>query len=101
MAASNWKVNLAVLWLAETLNLIAFSFVLPFMPLYIQTMGVKGDAEATTWAATITAMAAVAAAICQPIWGNMADRHGRRPMVIRSMIGACVTSAMMGLAPTP
>jgi DHA1 family multidrug resistance protein-like MFS transporter len=40
-------------------------------------------------------------AIAQPIWGNLADRYGRRVMVLRSIAAASITLALMGLARHP
>jgi MFS transporter, DHA1 family, multidrug resistance protein len=40
-------------------------------------------------------------AITQPIWGSLADRIGRRPMVLRSMIGGAICLVLMGFAQTP
>jgi DHA1 family multidrug resistance protein-like MFS transporter len=40
-------------------------------------------------------------AIAQPFWGNLADRHGRRVMVLRSIAAASITLALMGLARHP
>lgn len=101
MRRESWQWNLAALWLAETLTMVAFSFVIPFFPLYLQTLGIRGTVEAAQWAGLITAATAVSMAIVQPIWGSMADRWGRRPMVIRSMLGASLSVFLMGLVVSP
>lgn len=101
MASENWKRNLAALWIAQTMTMVAFSFILPFIPLYVQTLGVKGTTEAAQWAGLISAASALSMAVAQPIWGNMADRVGRRPMVIRSMVGGSIVVTLMGFATSP
>jgi DHA1 family multidrug resistance protein-like MFS transporter len=35
--------------------------------------------------------------IASPIWGAVADRYGRKPMVVRALIGGAITVALMGL----
>ena len=55
MKVSSWQRNLAALWLAQTLTMVAFSFILQFIPLYVHSMGVYSEAEAATWAAIIAA----------------------------------------------
>jgi MFS transporter, DHA1 family, multidrug resistance protein len=97
----NWQRNLVALWIAQTLTMIAFSFVFPFIPLYVQSLGVKGTAEAAQWAGIIGAAAAISMSVAQPIWGNVSDRVGRRPMVIRSMLGSSIITVMMGLVTSP
>lgn len=97
MHGEGWRRNLAALWFAQTLTMVAFSFVFPFLPLYIQTLGIPDTTQAAQWAGLVIAATAVSLAVAQPIWGSMADRLGRRPMVLRSMIGGAVTLGLMGL----
>jgi MFS family permease len=40
-------------------------------------------------------------AIASPIWGVLGDRFGRKPMLIRSMVGGAVFVGLMFLAQTP
>jgi MFS transporter, DHA1 family, multidrug resistance protein len=96
-----WQRNLAAVWIAQMVSGMAFSFILPFIPLYIQTLGVQGTTEAAQWAGLIGAAAAVSMTVVQPIWGNLADRYGRRPMVLRSTFGGCVVIGLMGFATSP
>lgn len=101
MSAENWRRNLVALWIAQTLTMVAFSFVFPFIPLYIQTLGVSSFEKAAQWAGVVGAAAALSLAVAQPIWGSMADRWGRKPMVVRSMVGGSITVMLMGLATAP
>ncbi len=101
MRVEAWQRNLAALWLGQTLGMVAFSFVFPFFPLYVQTLGVQGTAEAAQWAGVIVAASAISMAVAQPIWGNLADRWGRKPMVVRSMLGAGLTVGAMGFVTSP
>ncbi len=101
MSSRNWRRNLLFLWLSQTLIMMAFSFFFPFIPLYVQTLGVHGDADAARWAGLITAAAAVSMAVVQPIWGNLADRFGRKPMVVRSMLAGSIITTLMGMATSP
>jgi MFS family permease len=49
----------------------------------------------------LNATSAIAMMVFQPIWGNLGDRYGRRPMVIRSMVGGFICVFVMALAQTP
>jgi DHA1 family multidrug resistance protein-like MFS transporter len=40
-------------------------------------------------------------AIASPIWGVLGDRYGRKPMLIRSMLGGGLTVGLIFLAQTP
>ena len=101
MLSERWHRNLAALTVAQAVSMVAFSFVFSFFPLYVQTLGVESTDEAAQWAGAIIASMAVAMAISQPIWGNLADRWGRKPMLIRSMLGGAVTLTVMGMVTAP
>jgi len=101
MPPAAWKGNLASLFVAQTCAMIAFSFVFPFIPLYVRDLGVTDNAGAARWAGAIGAASAVTMAIAQPFWGSLADRYGRRVMVLRSITAASVTLLLMGLARHP
>ena len=76
-----------------------FSFVNPFMPLFIQELGNFTNQQAAFWAGIATSVGGIAMFFIAPIWGILADRWGRKPMVLRAMFGAGVVSALIGLAP--
>ena len=97
----SWQRNLAAIWIAQMVSGMAFSFVLPFIPLYIQTLGVEGTTEAIQWAGLISAATALSMTVVQPIWGTLADRYGRKPMVLRSTFGGFVVVGLMGFATSP
>jgi MFS family permease len=39
--------------------------------------------------------------VASPIWGGIADHYGRKPMVLRAMLGMGVSMLLVPLAPTP
>jgi MFS transporter, DHA1 family, multidrug resistance protein len=88
-------------WIAQMVSGMAFSFILPFIPLYLETLGVQGIASVAQWAGLISASTAVSMTVVQPIWGNLADRYGRKPMVLRSMLGGWIVIGLMGFVTSP
>jgi len=78
--------NLYVLWIGNFLAACSFSLVMPFLPQFIEQLGVHENLYA--WSGWTYAISFVASAIMSPIWGNLADRYGRKPMIIRS--GICL-----------
>ncbi|GIQ68160.1 MFS transporter [Xylanibacillus composti] len=97
----NWKANLAVLWFGTFVVMAGMTMIIPFVPYYIQEMGVTDADSVAMWAGVIFAANFVTAFLFQPIWGRLADRHGRKIMVLRSGFGMAVVMALMGLAATP
>ena len=93
-----WERNLYGAWVAQLIAIIGFYFVFPFMPFYIQELGVTDVSQVARWAGILAAIPALTMAIFSPIWGSLADRYGRKLMVERAMFGGAVITACMGLA---
>jgi DHA1 family multidrug resistance protein-like MFS transporter len=93
-----WKVNLMVLWLGQFLFMVGMTMIMPFMPLYLQELGLKDPHEIATWAGIIFAGNFVTSFLFQPLWGGLADRYGRRVMLLRSGFGMAVVMTLMGFA---
>lgn len=95
--APAWRRQLAALWIAQLISAVAFSFALPFIPLYIQTLGISDAGTAGLWAGASSAAFSVIMAAMGPVWGALADRHGPRLMVGRAMFGGALVIGAMGL----
>lgn len=99
--STSWRRTLAVVWIAEFIALIGFSMVLPFLPLYVQEMGVTDEAQVKFWSGILLSGHAVTMAIFGPIWGSVADRYGRKLMLQRATFGGALVLTLMGFARTP
>jgi len=99
MISQSWRRNLYAIFIAEFLVMMGFSFVNPFMPLFIQELGSFTNKEAAFWAGIATGSSGIAMFFSAPLWGIVADRWGRKPMVLRAMFGSAVVLAFIGLAP--
>ncbi len=93
-----WRRNFYTLWVAELSAIIGFHAVQPFLPYYIQEFDVGDLAEALVWSGRMGTAAGLAMVISSPIWGSLADRYGRKPMVVRSMLGGGVAVIFMAYA---
>jgi DHA1 family multidrug resistance protein-like MFS transporter len=93
-----WQRNLYALTAASFLMFTAFGFVFPFLPLFIAQLGVGGVQEVEVWSGISSFGQAIVLSIFSPIWGALADRHGRRLMVLRAAFGGGVVIALMGLS---
>jgi len=91
-----WQRNLYALWIAELVAIAGFTVVMPFLPYYVQELGVTELEQVELWAGLLFASQAVAMAIFSPIWGSVADRYGRKMMVERAMFGGAVVLGAMG-----
>lgn len=73
--------------------------VLPFLPLYLQEMGVRSGLE--TWAGLIFGASFLSGGMMAPVWGGIGDRYGRKAMVLRSGISIATVNVLMALAGSP
>ena len=96
-----WVRNLVALCAAQLLTLIGFSSYLPFIPFFVQELGVEGYEAAVAWSAAFSSGAAFSMMVFQPIWGALADRVGRVAMLVRATVAGAVLAFAMGLAQTP
>jgi len=98
---SHWKRNLIVLCFAQLLTLVGFSAYLPFIPFYVQELGAATYAEATGWLAAFDSGSAIAMMLFAPIWGTLADRYGRKPMLVRATLAGSLLALLMGIVRSP
>jgi DHA1 family multidrug resistance protein-like MFS transporter len=91
-----WQRNLYVIWVAELVAIAGFSVTLPFMPYYVQELGVTDLAQVEMWSALLVTGQAITMAIFAPLWGSLADRYGRKLMVERAMFGGAMLLSAMG-----
>ena len=97
-APINWKRNLAVVWLGCFLTGAAFSLVMPFLPLYVEQLGVTGHGALNMWSGLVFSITFLFSAIASPLWGGLADRKGRKIMLLRSALGMAIVMLLMGMA---
>ena len=90
----SWKRNLAVIWLAQSLTVVGFTFTFPFMPLFVQEVGISGGGQASLWAGIIQIAMGIAMVLSSPVWGLASDRYGRKKNVLRAMFGGALFHAL-------
>lgn len=79
----SWKRNLFVLWLGVFFCSTAYTISIPFLPIFLHTsMGINENLE--LWAGISFGITFLASAMISPYWGSLADKYGRKPMLIRS-----------------
>ncbi len=98
---NNWKVNLYVVWISQIISLMGFGLCLPFIPYYIQDMGITDTSQLNLYTGLINSLPALGMAVMAPIWGLLSDRFGRKTMMLRAVIAGFFILIFMGLASTP
>ncbi|KRL28627.1 MFS family major facilitator transporter [Limosilactobacillus frumenti DSM 13145] len=92
-----WKRNLRVLAVAVFIAGIAFSEVMPFLPLYISALGHFSRQQLNMWSGLVFSGIYFVSALISPWWGKLADKKGRKLMILRASLGMSIVLAAMGL----
>jgi len=91
-----WRRNLYVLFFVQLLSTAGFSLVFPFLPLYVKEIGIATRGSIEFWVGLVFSSQAVTMMIASPIWGGLADRYGRKLMLVRATVGGAILIGLMG-----
>ncbi|WP_034526638.1 multidrug efflux MFS transporter [Secundilactobacillus oryzae] len=92
-----WRQNLVVLWFGTFMAGLAFSEIMPFLSLYVDTLGNFSKTELNLYSGITFSATYLVTAIASPIWGKLADSKGRKVMLLRASLGMSFIMALMGL----
>lgn len=92
---TTWRRTLAVTAVAQMCALVGFSSVFPFLPLYVSELGSSTGLDEGVLAGLVYSGQAFTMMLASPFWGALADRHGRKLMVERSMFGGALLLVTM------
>lgn len=89
-----------ILWVGVLLCGSSYTMSIPFLPLFLVDLGV-GEQSVHLWAGVVHSSAFFVGAIMSPLWGAIADRYGKRKMVIRAGFSLAVTYALFAVVRSP
>jgi DHA1 family multidrug resistance protein-like MFS transporter len=93
-----WQWTLWAMVAIQFVMTLSFTVLSPIVPLFLPELGVSSPSAVALWAGILNASTPFVAAFTSPLWGRLADRHGRKLMLIRSGIAIVVFTALMGLS---
>jgi len=80
-----WRRNQFAVNLAAGLLFFGFTLVMPFMPFFVESLGVHGH-DVAVWSGIVLFTAPFLAALLGPFWGRLTDRYGMKIMLQRIVI---------------
>ncbi|WP_434463022.1 multidrug efflux MFS transporter [Serratia plymuthica] len=92
-----WKLNLISVWLGCFFTGLAMSQILPFLPLYIEQLGVSGHQSLSIWSGLVFSGTFLVSALVSPLWGSLADHKGRKLMLLRASLGMAIVIVLQGM----
>jgi DHA1 family multidrug resistance protein-like MFS transporter len=93
-----WRRNRLAINVAAALVFSGFTFVMPFLPLYVKDLGIAGEANIATWAGLLLTVAPLLASLLAPAWGRIGDRYGMKLMIERCTLAMALHWAFFGFA---
>jgi len=99
--APDWRRNLAAVTVATFIGFTGFTFVMPFLPLYFEQLGVADVGEIAVWSGLSLGITPAVTAVMAPMWARVGERYGRKLMVARSLFSFVVIMAAMAFVSAP
>src|SRR6201990_1944955 len=85
--------RLGSLFIVSVIDILGFGILIPLVPY----MGVRFNAP-PEWITPIMGAYSLCQLLAAPFWGRLSDRYGRRPILMSSLAGACVSYLILGFA---
>ena len=86
-----WQRTQYIIVLTVAMAAVGNDLTQPFLALYVRDLGVTDPAKLRAGPGLATAAGPIGTAMMSPLWGAMADRFGRKAMVICTLIAVCLT----------
>jgi MFS transporter, DHA1 family, multidrug resistance protein len=93
----SWVLLTALFTLANLLEIVLFSNLSAFTPLFLQNIGYD-EAGVKLWTGILASAGIALGFWFVPFWGVLADRHGRKPLIIRSYVVEAVAVMLMAFS---
>lgn len=84
------------MWISNFLVAGTMTMIMPFLSLYIDTMGDFSDAYVQKWSGLVFGATFVSAFLMSPVWGRIADKFGYKPILIINGFGIAISVLLMG-----
>lgn len=81
------------------IDAIGFGIIMPVMPDLLMAVGDMDVASAARFGGFLALLYAGCQFLLGPVLGNLADRYGRRPILLGSLAGYSINFALMSVAP--
>ncbi|GEO58800.1 MFS transporter [Companilactobacillus bobalius] len=94
-----WKRNFRILWFGSLITGLGNAMTLPFIVLFIETLGDFNRTELNLLGAAAFSLTYLSKALVSPLWGKLADLKGRKLMCLRASGVMTFTILMVGLSP--
>jgi len=93
---STMKRNFIIILISNFIVSSSLTMIMPFLSLYIETMGDFSESYVQKWAGLIFGATFISAFLMSPIWGRISDKYGYKPIMIINCFGIALSIFLMG-----
>ncbi|XDG01638.1 hypothetical protein ABKA04_001253 [Annulohypoxylon sp. FPYF3050] len=94
------KFQILVLCYARLIEPIAFFSIFPYINQMVQENGQLAEEDVGFYAGLIESNFSLVQMVVMMFWGRAADRWGRKPVLVASLIGLSISTSLFGLSHT-
>lgn len=94
----HWRRNMYVCLFGSFTNNTAMTLLLPFLPVYVEQLGVKTNAAIVQWSGIAYGITFLGAGLMAPVWGKVADLYGRKLILMRASFAMAICMSLIGVA---
>lgn len=94
----HWHRNLAVAVFGSFSTAVSLTMLLPILPQFVDQLGAGSQAAVIQWSGAAFGATFLGTALTSPLWGRLADRFGRKPMLVRAALGMTLFMSLIGMA---
>ncbi|MBE6358295.1 MAG: multidrug efflux MFS transporter [Lentisphaerae bacterium] len=96
----NWKKNLFFIWLSQFLSLAGFASCMPFIPKVMEEyLGITDTGLRLQYISAYHFSGMISLCVSMVVWGMLADRFGRKMMLLRASFAAMIFYPLLALSP--
>lgn len=94
----HWRRNMYVCLFGSFTNVTAMTLLLPFLPIYVEHLGVKSHAAIVQWSGIAYGVSFLGAGVLAPVWGRFADMYGRKLILMRASLAMAICMSLIGVS---
>ncbi|WP_406677134.1 MFS transporter [Neomoorella carbonis] len=96
-----WQRNLYFMVVVQMLVTGTFQIATPFLPFFVTELGVTEPSHLKAWSGILVGVNALFTGLLSPLWGSLADRYGRKPMLVRSSASIAIFTILPAFVTSP
>ena len=97
---ANWRRNLYVVWISQFLAMIGFGCCMPFIPILLrESLNIDNEKLRGLYVSLYYLAGMSSLCIANIVWGILADKFGRKIMLLRASYAAAIFYPLLAFAP--